>query len=98
MREYQNHLYILDGLSGIYVFDNMGTYKKKLPLTGSANLGFKGEELYYIKEDHLVFLHLYTHQTRTLALPTGKKYQQALVGDNFYYFFTPAGFDIYTRH
>ena len=96
MREYQNQLYILDGLSGIYVFDNMGNYKKKLPLTGSANLGFKGEELYYVKEGNLIFLNLYTNKTRTLALPAGKKYQQALIGNKLHYFFTPTGFDIYT--
>jgi hypothetical protein len=96
MREYQNNLYILDGISGIYVFDNMGTYKKKLPVRGLTYLGFRGEELYYVKEGQLVFLHLYTQQTRTIALPAGKDYQQALVSDNACYFFTPAGFDIYT--
>lgn len=95
MREYQNHLYILDGLHGIYVFDNMGTYKKKLPLTGLTYLGFRGEELYYVKADQLFFLNLYTQQTRSLALPSGKKIEQALVGNNFYYFFTSTGCDIY---
>ncbi|GEO03082.1 hypothetical protein AAE02nite_07460 [Adhaeribacter aerolatus] len=96
MREYQNNLYLLDRLSGVYIFDNMGNYKKKLPLTGLNYLGFKGNELYYIKENQLQFLHLYTQQTRTISLPAGKNYQKALVGENFYYLFTPAGFDIYS--
>lgn len=96
MREYQNNLYILDRLSGIYVFDNMGTYKKKIPLTGLSYLGFKGEELYFVKENQLVFFNLYTQQTRQINLPSGKTYQQALVGENFYYLFTPAGFDIFS--
>ena len=96
MREYQNNLYILDRLSGIYIFDNMGTYKKMLPLSGLSYIGFKGEELYYVKENQLHFLNLYTQQTRTLNLPAGQTYLQALVGDNLFYFFTASGFDIFS--
>lgn len=96
MREYQNNLYILDGVSGIYIFDNMGNYKKKLPIAGVNYIGFKDEELYYVKENQLIFLNLYTQKTRTVTLPVGKNYQKALIGENFYYFFTPAGFDIYS--
>jgi len=96
MREYQNNLYMVDRLSGIYVFDNMGTYKTRLPLTGLNYVGFKGEELYYLKDGQLVFQHLYTLKQRSLPLPPDKNYQQALIGENFYYFFTSLGFDIYS--
>jgi hypothetical protein len=95
MREYQNNLYLVDRLSGIYIFDNMGTYKKKLPLPGLSYLGFKGEELYYVKDNQLFFLNLYTQLTRNLPLPPEKNYQQALIGENFIYFFYNTGFDIY---
>lgn len=96
MREYQNNLYILDHHFGIYVFDNMGTYKKKLPLTNLNYIGFKGDELYYVKENQLVFLNLYTQKSHTVNLPADKSYQKALIGDNFYYFLTQSGLDIYT--
>jgi hypothetical protein len=96
MREYQNHLYIFDRLSGLYIFDNMGTYKKKLPLPGVAQIGFKGEEIYYLKDNQLIFLNIYNQQSRSMTLPVGKSYQQALVGDKYYYFFAKTGADIYS--
>ncbi|MGV3585457.1 MAG: hypothetical protein ACO1OF_00500 [Adhaeribacter sp.] len=96
MREYQNNLYILDRVSGIYIFDNMGNYKKKLPIAGLNYIGFKDEDLYYVKENQLIFLNLYTQKIRTVNLPAGKSYQKVLAGEKFYYFFTPAGFDIYS--
>ncbi|KAA5549509.1 hypothetical protein [Adhaeribacter rhizoryzae] len=98
MREYQNNLYMLDRNSGIYIFDNMGNYKKRLPLAGVNYIGFKDEELYYVKENQLIFLNLYNQQNRTINLPAGKNYSKALVGEKFYYFFTSSGFDIYSLH
>ncbi len=43
LREYQNYVYLLDKASGIYVFDNLGNYLKKLPFTGLSYIGFRGE-------------------------------------------------------
>ena len=97
MREYQNNLYILDRLSGVYVFDNMGNYKKKLPLPGLSYIGFKGEELYFVKDNKLNFYNLYTLQTRAVNLPAAKAYEQVLIGENFYYLFSAGGLDIYAR-
>ncbi|WP_157433330.1 hypothetical protein [Adhaeribacter aquaticus] len=95
MREYQNNLYIVDRLSGIYIFDNMGNYKKRLPLTGLSYLGFKGDEGYYLKDGQLVFFNLYTQQQRTFNLPANKPYLQALVGDSFLYLVSGNSLDLY---
>lgn len=95
LREYQNQLYLLDRTSGIYIFDNMGNYKKRLPVKGLAYLGFKGDEGYYLKNGQLVFFHLYTGQERTFPLPAAKDYQLALAGNKTLYLFSTTGFDIY---
>lgn len=89
LREYQSKLYMVDRLSGVYVFDNMGNYQKKLPLPGLSYVGFLGEELYYLAGNQLHFQHLYNFQTRTFPLPeTNMPYQQVLMGDNFLYLLT----------
>jgi hypothetical protein len=95
LREYQNHLYLLDRNSGIYIFDNMGNYKKKLPIKGLAYLGFKGDEAYYLKNGQLVFLNLYTLQQRAFPLPAAKAYQLVLVGDKTVHLFSATHLDVY---
>ena len=95
LREYQNNLYLLDRNSGIYLFDNMGNFKKKLPVKGLDYLGFKGDEGYYLKNGSLVFWHLYTLQERVVSLPPARAYRQVLVGDQGVYLFSPTQLDIY---
>lgn len=95
IREYQNNLYLIDKLSGIYVFDNMGNYKKKLPVTGISYLGFKGNKTYYLKENKITFLDLYTLKEQILNLPSEKNYTQALVGNAALYLFSDNTLDIY---
>ncbi|MFD2246065.1 hypothetical protein [Pontibacter ruber] len=96
MREYQNMLYLLDANGGVYVFDNLGNYKKKLPFTGLSYIGFRGNELYFVKEGKLHFFDLYKLQERTLDLPRNKAYVSALVGDNNIFLFTKNEVDLYT--
>jgi hypothetical protein len=89
LREYQSKLYMVDRLSGVYVFDNMGNYQKKLPLPNLTYVGFAGDELYYLANNQLHFQHLYSFQTRTFPLPENSlPYRQALVGDKFLYLLT----------
>ncbi|MGV3502182.1 MAG: hypothetical protein ACO1O1_00630 [Adhaeribacter sp.] len=95
LREHQHHLYLLDRHSGLYIFDNMGTFKKKLPLTNLANLGFLGEEAYYLQGGKLVFYNLYSGQETAYDLPAGTSYQQVLAGDQVLYLFTDKQLDIY---
>lgn len=94
LREYQNNLYLLDRTNGVYVFDNLGNYRKKLPFAGLSTLGFRGDELYFVSEGKLQFFHLYTLAQRTLPLPAAEV-RQVLVGETYAYIFTAAGVQVY---
>lgn len=94
LREYQNNLYLVDRNSGIYVFDNLGNYRKKLPLPGLSYVGFRGDELYYPGPDGLHFWHLYNQTDRLLPLPTAGA-QQVLVGEQYAYVLTSAEVQVY---
>lgn len=96
LREYQNMVYLLDYNGGIYVFDNLGNYKEKLPLEGLSYIGFRNDELYFVKAGKLHFHQLYKPQTRTLALPPQKPYVAALAGEGHLFLFTPQEVEVYT--
>ncbi|WP_221627033.1 hypothetical protein [Pontibacter sp. Tf4] len=96
IREYQNQVYLLDYNAGIYVFDNLGNYKQKLPLSEVAYIGFLGNELYYVKDGSLHFYDLYKQQQRTISLPKDKKYTTALATDNRLYLFAGKTADVYS--
>jgi hypothetical protein len=95
MREYQNSLYLVDFNSGIYFFDNMGSYKKKFRVQGVSFIGFRGNELYYLLDQKIYFLDLYSFKEKTIPLPPDKKYQHVLVGDKYLYLLSDKSMDIY---
>lgn len=97
VREYQNNVYLVDRLSGIYVFDNLGNYQKKLPFTGLTYVGFQGDELYYLSGGKIHFFHLYTLQQRTMELASvgaNGSYLQALIGDSVIYLISESGLEV----
>jgi hypothetical protein len=95
MREYQNMVYLLDYNGGVYVFDNLGNYKKKLPFTGVSYIGFSGNDLYFVKDRQLHFFDLYQLQERILPLPADKVYLSALISEGLVYLFTKNQADVY---
>ena len=98
LRMYQNHLYLVDRSTGIYVFDNLGNYQKKLPFAGLNWVGFDGDELYYLLNGKLHFFHLYQLAERVQALPAGTgDVRQVLLGEGYGYCLTPAGVAVYRR-
>ncbi|RAK66950.1 hypothetical protein [Hymenobacter edaphi] len=94
LREYQNNLYLVDRTSGVWVFDNLGNFRKRLPITGLSWAGFRGDELYYLRDGLLHFYHLYSFQERTVLLPVPDA-TQVLVGEQYLYALTPTGFSVY---
>lgn len=94
LREYQNNIYLVDRTSGVWVFDNLGNFRHRLPLPGLSWLGFRGDELYYVQNGLLHFYHLYAQKERTVLLPLADA-SQVLVGEQHLYAFTPAGFAVY---
>jgi hypothetical protein len=97
LREYQNNLYLVDNKNGVYVFDNLGNYRKKLPFPGLTTLGFRSDELYYTAADGVHFFHLYTFAERTIALPTtqAEPVRQVLIGEQYAYVLTVTGIQVY---
>jgi len=96
LREYQNLVYMLDYNGGVYVFDNLGNYKQKLPITNVAFIGFLGNELYFVKDGSLHFYGLYNQQQRSIPFPKDKNYSSALATKNRLYLFTVKAADVYS--
>ena len=71
LREYQNLLFIVDQSSGVLVFDNLGNYLRKISVgAGIEFVGFLNNELYYSRDQELVFIDIYTGDRRSLPLPS----------------------------
>ena len=98
IRQYQNNIYLVDRSTGVYVFDNLGNYKKKLPFPGLSTVGFRGDELYFLEAGAIHFFHLYNLIERRVALPVGLDpgaVRQVLVGETYAYIFTAVGVAVY---
>ena len=98
IRQYQNNIYLVDRSTGVYVFDNLGNYKKKLPFPGLSMVGFRGDEMYFLEAGALRFFHLYNQTERRVALPADvapAAVRQVLVGEAYAYIFTAAGVAVY---
>jgi hypothetical protein len=98
LRQYQNNLYLVDRTTGIFVFDNLGNYRKKLPFPGLDFVTFRGDELVYLGGGQLHFFHLYNLTERTQPLPPdldATTVRQVLLGDQYAYFVTTKGIAIY---
>ena len=98
LRQYQNNIYLVDRTSGVFVFDNLGNYRKKLPFTGLDFVTFRGDELAYLKDGALHFFHLYNLTERTQSLPAdldATTVRQVLLGDQYAYFITTKGVSLY---
>ena len=98
LRQYQNNIYLVDRTSGIFVFDNLGNYRKKLPFTGLDFVAFRGDELVYLSSGQLHFFHLYNLTERMQSLPPdldATTVRQVLLGDQYAYFVTAQGIRVY---
>lgn len=83
MKESGNYLYICTKSNGILVFDNLGTYKKKLSFNAISFLGFKDNDLYFITGKELTYFNLLSLETKKELLPfSGSK--ALIVGNKIY--------------
>jgi hypothetical protein len=67
IREYQSFLFVLEKNTGILVFNNLGKQIKKIEVSGITYFNFLGEELYYKKDNKLIFYDLFDGKTREEA-------------------------------
>jgi hypothetical protein len=68
IREYQNFLFMIEKNSGILIFNSLGKQIKKIAITEIEYLNFLGEELYYKKNDKLLFYDLFDASTREVTI------------------------------
>jgi hypothetical protein len=64
MREYQNFLFLIEKNTGILIFNGLGIQIKKIEMPEVEYLNFLGEELYYKKNDKLIFYNLFDASRR----------------------------------
>lgn len=64
VREYQNFLFVLDRNAGLLIFNGIGKQIKKIEGKDIPYFNFLGEELYYRKNDKLIFYDLFDGTTR----------------------------------
>ena len=95
LKEYQNLVFLSDINTGIYVFDNLGNYIKKLPLPGASYFNFYKDELYYLTEGVLEFYNIYDGEKRTLQLPAQELYLFGLAIEKQLYLISKNSMDIY---
>lgn len=93
MREYQSFVFLLNPAKGILVFNNLGKYIRTIEIPGIESFNFLGEELYYLKDNHLEFFNLFTTERRHLPVVPG--ITDALITDERMILMTPLGIDIY---
>ena len=68
MREYQNFLFLLDPKTGISVYNSFGKQIRKIQEPGLIYFNFLGEELYYKRGSQLIFLDLFTAESREINI------------------------------
>lgn len=59
IREYQNFLFVLEKNTGLLIFNGLGKQIKKIEVSKIDYFNFLGGELYYKKDDKLIFYDLF---------------------------------------
>lgn len=96
MREYQNFLFTIEKNAGILVFNGIGKQIKKIEAPGIEYFNFIGEELYYKKNDKLIFYDLFDATTREVPVEAVCKY--ILLTDARKYLVYENRVDIFENH
>jgi hypothetical protein len=68
MREYYGFVFLLNPAKGIYIFNGMGRLIKTIDTKGIHTFNFLGEELYYLTGKKIVFVDLFSADSRELPL------------------------------
>ncbi|MCF6353008.1 MAG: hypothetical protein L3J06_08365 [Cyclobacteriaceae bacterium] len=62
IKEFQNQVFLVDKNSGIYIFDNLGNFLRKVKAQ-TSKVNFYENYMYYLEDDQLVKKELYTNKT-----------------------------------
>ncbi len=61
IKEYQNQVFLVDEHSGIYVFDNLGNFSRKIKAF-TKKVNFQKNDMYYLENDTLITIGLYNNE------------------------------------
>ena len=84
IKEYQNLVFIVDELSGIYIFDNLGNYLRKIDAQGVKQCSFNKDNIYYIEENELQIRSLYGKNMQLAKLPEDQYLGVLATPENLY--------------
>lgn len=89
LREYQNQVFLVDKSHGIFLFDNLGNFKKNLQIRNVNFITFSGDYLAFLQENCLYLRHLYKSEEQKIALPIEYNYKDFfLLSSRYLYLFT----------
>ena len=71
LREYQNLVFLVDELSGIYILDNLGNYLRKIAAPGIINCSFRNEHLFYLQNNEVHAINLYQGTHKIIKISSG---------------------------
>ena len=83
VREYQNQVFLVDSHSGIYVFDNLGNYLRKIDAR-TKKCTFFGNEILFMEEGQLIISDLYGTDKTTQKISDSKALGVLLYKNNLY--------------
>jgi hypothetical protein len=69
--DYENNVYLLDPVNGIYVFDRFATYKKRIPIIGIEKMQIIQDVIVYFQEGVLRSYNINDFREEEMALPEG---------------------------
>lgn len=71
LKEYQNQVFLVDAHSGIYVFDNLGNFSRKINAR-TNKIMFDGDTMNYIEDGQIVELNLYSNKSEIKPIVIAK--------------------------
>lgn len=89
LKEYENRLYLLNKNGNIYVFDNMGNFTGKLPVSAESGVGFYRNTMVYVEKGSVKTLNLYNREINILfqGLDTDQVIKVLFSGQSIYLVF-----------
>lgn len=87
LREYQNQVFLIDEHSGIYLFDNLGNFTRKIPAK-TSKCSFYGDNIFYVENNKVVQLNMYTAE-KVIKILSNSKVKGVLASKNHLYYVQP---------
>lgn len=94
-KEYQNRLFISTKNKGILIFDNFGNFIKTYPFQDVDYFNFLNDELYFIRDNRLTSIELYSDNISESVLPSEGRWLFALRFKNLLYLFSEENVFLY---